>query len=335
MKAAKKETNKDTLNKTAMKDPAMKTAKKETAEEDTAEEDTAEEETAKKETPKKIAKEQTSKQETTEEDTFKKRKKASQDSDHESEIDDAPTPSKKQRLEKLSAAIDKDDSRVIGSPAHHGSVKSWQFKILDTHHTLTTGPKFSFIVQSCNTLGNCSSGFAKLFKNEYHNAYQRYVEQVNKLEKEEGTPYPKPGKGLGKAIIIPPQAHDSGPNKLPVFHVCLLVSRGFGAPGKDGRPGKDSKASIRSNTRKALKHFKSRLTDKLESNVWNEIQELMNWGPQGQNIDIYSPRINSGGFHIDWDETRGVIEDIFAEWRGRWYLLPPLRGSKQSWWFTT
>lgn len=70
-------------------------------------------------------------------------------------------------------------------------------------------------------------------------------------------------------------------------------------------------------TRSALRDFRAQLEQMGEE--------------RQKEIVIWSPKFNSGAFKVPWEETESLIEEVFAGWAGKWYVMqpPPVAELKQ------
>lgn len=164
----------------------------------------------------------------------------------------------------------------------------------------------AFVLHATNCLGVWGTGIAKALREQFPNAFE-----VDRQSCREGCPpgeHPG-GKELDKLVgtchLIPSSAVS---HAAPFSIACLRTSRGYGRQSK-GKASLDSKDVVLQQTRSALQDFRAQL-------------ELLG-EEQQKDIVVWSPHINSGGFHIPWERTQEIIEEVFEGWEGRWVTMSP------------
>ena len=94
-----------------------------------------------------------------------------------------------------------------------------------------------------------------------------------------------------------------------------IEDEGIKDEGSDG-DGKGETESVESRD-------KLRNTAEIQASGTVVTVELERESTQKLQLDIHSPLFNSGSFGIKWEETKGVIEEIFKDWNGSWYVISP------------
>lgn len=160
----------------------------------------------------------------------------------------------------------------------------------------------TFLAHGCNCLGNWGAGIALELKELFPDAFETDRQSCQETENRASLP--------GTCLLIPYEstlpiasADTSAPK---VSLACLRTSLGFGRPNqRTNKPGLDSKSLVIGQTRSALSNFRAQLEQ-----MGEQRQEEM---------VIWSPKFNSGAFKVPWEETEGLIEEVFAGWAGKWY----------------
>ncbi|CAG5162211.1 uncharacterized protein ALTATR162_LOCUS6180 [Alternaria atra] len=154
-----------------------------------------------------------------------------------------------------------------------------------THHTgnIFAAPPQTLLIHACNVQGAWGSGIAKAFKDTYPKAYTIYHAFCTKEHLLKSRPVP-----TGSALLIPPV--DAGKEH---WIGCLFTSAKYGK-------GKDKPDVIVGNTKPAMEMLLELVS--------------MAGGIEG----VRMCKINSGKFGVEWERTRGVLEDIVIRegWMG-------------------
>lgn len=66
-----------------------------------------------------------------------------------------------------------------------------------------------------------------------------------------------------------------------------------------------------------------RKDDEDETGTEGRVAAVVERKVKGRKMDIYSPQFNSGAFGIPWEKTKDLVEQVFADWDGNWYVLSP------------
>ncbi|KUI67416.1 ADP-ribose 1''-phosphate phosphatase [Cytospora mali] len=164
----------------------------------------------------------------------------------------------------------------------------------------------TFFLHATNCLGVWGTGIAKALKEQFPNAFEADRQSC----RQDCPPGEHPTGDeveniIGTCHIIPPNVVS---DEAPFSIVCLRTSRGYGRPTV-GKAGLDKKDVVLEQTRWALQDFRAQLED-----LGDERQ---------RDIVVWSPQINSGGFHIPWERTKEIIEEVFQGWEGKWLVMNP------------
>ncbi|ERF69064.1 hypothetical protein EPUS_01020 [Endocarpon pusillum Z07020] len=160
---------------------------------------------------------------------------------------------------------------------------------------LFDSPDNAVLIHACNCLGSWGAGIAKAFRTKYPAAYKVHNDYCKATSND---------SLIGTTQLIPPQHEDykKADSGLKKKHwiACLFTSVGYGKPTKT-RPGMDKPDAILENTRKSLKDLKTQLS-KIEHEA------------EGDGVgtipgEMWSCKINSGLFAVDWADTRRVMEE--------------------------
>ncbi|ROV92603.1 hypothetical protein VMCG_08961 [Cytospora schulzeri] len=164
----------------------------------------------------------------------------------------------------------------------------------------------TFFLHATNCLGVWGTGIAKALREQFPDAFE-----ADRQSCREGCPPGEhPGADeldalVGTCYVIPTNVISKA---APFSIVCLRTSRGYGRQSA-GQAGLDNKDVVLEQTRWALQDFRAQL------------EEL---GKERQKeFVVWSPQINSGGFHIPWERTEEMIEDVFEGWEGKWFVMSP------------
>lgn len=143
--------------------------------------------------------------------------------------------------------------------------------------SLFDAPERSIIVHACNAKGSWNAGIAAEFKNRYPYALKDYE---GFCQEDRYSIVGHSGSSMW---------HISEPH-----HVWwLITSSGYGSE-------RDSKEQIKINTTLALYHMCRRVN---EHRKWTETKE-------GDIIEVYSNKFNSGLFQVPWEETELILLTI-------------------------
>lgn len=168
----------------------------------------------------------------------------------------------------------------------------------------------TFFLHATNCLGVWGTGIARALREQFPGAFEADEQSCR-----EGCPpgaHPS-GAALdrlaGTCHLIPASAVSDA--AAPFSVACLRTSRGYGRRArKRGRAGLDGADDVLGQTRAALRDFRAQLA------------RLGGEERQGELV-VWSPRINSGGFHIPWERTEELIEEVFEGWEGTWFVMTP------------
>lgn len=157
----------------------------------------------------------------------------------------------------------------------------------------------TFLAHGCNCLGNWGAGIALELRELFPNAYKVDRRSCQETQNRANLP--------GTSLVIPYESTwplaSADPAAPKVSITCLRTSLGFSRPNqRANNPGLDNKSLVIAQTRSALRNFRAQL-----EGMGEERQE---------EIVIWSPKFNSGAFKVPWEETEGIIEEVFAGWTG-------------------
>lgn len=187
------------------------------------------------------------------------------------------------------------------------------FKMQQSSTRLEKLPANIILVHSTNCFGESGAGIAKAIAQLLPAATEVYKEHCDDL-REGARNWPDKTKILGTCLLIPPQEDDMSKGEK-IWLANLFTSYGYGRPSNK-KAGKDKKADIIQQTKYALKDFRSQL----EGIEDGEINIGKTKAPP---TICYSPRINSGSFGVKWEETELILEEVFEDWEGQWFVLAP------------
>lgn len=173
----------------------------------------------------------------------------------------------------------------------------------------------TFLAHGCNCLGSWGAGVALELRELFPNAFETDRQSCQEIQSRASLP--------GTCLLIPYESTwplaSADPAAPKVFIACLRTSIGFGKPNqRTNNPGLDSKDLVIAQTRAALRDLRAQLEEMGEE--------------RQKEIVIWSPKFNSGAFKVPWEETEGLIEEVFAGWTGKWCLMqPPPVGELKQW----
>lgn len=170
----------------------------------------------------------------------------------------------------------------------------------------------TFFAHGCNCLGTWGAGVALELKELFPKAFEADRQSCRENPNRINLP--------GTCLLIP---HDASSALAPqVSMACLRTSLGFGRPNpRTNNPGLDGKDLVIKQTRSALRDLRAQLED-----MGQERQK---------EIVIWSPKFNSGAFKVPWEETEGLIEEVFAGWAGKWCVMQPPPVAELKQWYGT
>jgi ADP-ribose 1''-phosphate phosphatase len=144
--------------------------------------------------------------------------------------------------------------------------------IIEETGDLFKAPDHSVLIHACNCMGRWGSGIAREFQKRYPKAYALHKAHCRRHS---------PSELVGTALLIPP-SELSG----PIHRVgCIFTSEGYGA-------NKDSVSDILEATKTSMA--------KLLDAVYKD----------GEILEMYMCRINSGAFGVPWERTKRVLEGL-------------------------
>lgn len=151
-------------------------------------------------------------------------------------------------------------------------------------------PKGCVLIHACNTQGNWGAGIAKVFKQQYSDAFADHHRYCAK-DHSKSNPVP-----TGTAQLLAPR--DAGKQH---WIGCVFTSARYGR-------GKDKPDVIVQNTGKSIQ-----MLLELISQVDDEVSE------------IRMCKINSGKFGVPWEKTRDAIQSITLQphWRTKVEVWEP------------
>lgn len=173
----------------------------------------------------------------------------------------------------------------------------------------------TFLAHGCNCLGNWGAGIALELRELFPNAFEVDKRSCQETQSRASLP--------GTSLLIPYESTwpltCADPAAPKVSIACLRTSLGYGRPNqKTNNPGLDNKGLVIAQTRSALCDFRARLEEMGEE--------------RQKEIVVWSPKFNSGAFKVPWEETEGLIEEVFAGWAGKWCVMqPPPAGELKQW----
>lgn len=236
------------------------------------------------------------------------------------------------------------------------------FGLQDTDHTLSDLPPDSILLHSTNCFGSWGAGVALAIRDLFPAAAAVYASYCDSF-RPKADAWPEREQIAGTCLLIPPQPGDFASAEGGVWIACLFTSYGFGRPTKRkaGLDKKDKVVEQTRIALEELRKQLAKLkcgeykvqNIKGENNSEMKVLKLMENGDlstssskwrekidNGQDkkkqkkdqqdersisveMDIYSPKFNSGYFRVKWEETTALIEDAFKGWDGKWFILSP------------
>ncbi|KKY29179.1 putative ladp-ribose 1 phosphate phosphatase [Phaeomoniella chlamydospora] len=199
--------------------------------------------------------------------------------------------------------------------ANHANVKKMT-TIQEIKGDLFDVQEDAVLIHACNCQGVWGAGIAKEFKKKYPKAFGIYKAHCDEFKTKDqrkqstkATEIPQPrgsttSQILGSCLLIPP-SENSGQARKRHWVACLFTSSGYGT-SFFGKPGKDSQEDILKNTKMALEDLK-RQVNMLNQEANGEETAVGSPGP------LFTCRINSGKFGVEWKETKSVVESVFDE----------------------
>lgn len=188
-----------------------------------------------------------------------------------------------------------------------------QFTLSTKKVSLRELPPGSYLLHATNCIATWGAGIAAELAAIFPAACAEYKMFCNAAKADASERWP-PRSLAGQCLIIPPQEPDVAAGAPRVSIVCLFTSYGYGrANPAQGKPGKDTAATILRQTRTALAELRRQLGElKAEEDAREEP------------VDIYSNRFNSGAFKVPWEQTEAAIKEKFKGWQGgKWIVLEP------------
>ena len=157
--------------------------------------------------------------------------------------------------------------------------------------SLFDAPVEAVIMHACNSQGVWGSGIAKPFRDNYPKSYEDYSRFCAIANAERGT-------ACGTASLS--GFHESEPHWVG----WIVTSHNYG-------PKKDSVEQIKVHTTLALREFCKKVY-------------LAHPADQYPQIDVYSPKFNSGLFAVPWSESELILETILKDFsRINWIVCDP------------
>ncbi|KAI6360382.1 hypothetical protein MCOR25_006751 [Pyricularia grisea] len=190
-------------------------------------------------------------------------------------------------------------------------------------------PKGAIILHAVSGSGVWGKGIASEIGAVLPAANIEYTAFCDKNKFSSDEAYPARDGVTGRALLIPPQAQDAGQGAPEVFVACLFTSYGSGfADAEKGKPPLDMQDVILAQTRQALRDLRLQLDDLVgrgggggNKSVGSSVKTAGLATPPV----IYSPKFNSGAFHVPWEKTAALVEEAFAGWDGKWYVFDRLQ----------
>jgi ADP-ribose 1''-phosphate phosphatase len=164
----------------------------------------------------------------------------------------------------------------------------------------------TFFLHATNCLGVWGTGIAKALREQFPDAFEADRQSCRSGCLPGGHPSSDElDRLVGTCHLIPSSVVS---NAAPFSIVCLRTSRGYGRQSKV-KAGLDNKDVVLRQTCSALQDFRAQL-----ERLGRERQK---------DLVVWSPQINAGGFHIPWERTEEIIEEVFEGWEGRWFIMSP------------
>ncbi|CAG9975205.1 unnamed protein product [Clonostachys byssicola] len=168
-------------------------------------------------------------------------------------------------------------------------------------------PPDNYLIHATNCIAEWGAGIAAELPTFFPQACKEY-KKISKAAKTD-TSERWPPRSLVASSSYHSQKKWQQVRPAYTSFVFSLGSYGYGRPNTTtGKPGKDSTEMILRQRGKALTDSRAHL------------------GNETNNPDstaIYSPMFNSGAFRVPWEKTKGLIEEEFEGWEGRWLVMAP------------
>lgn len=203
----------------------------------------------------------------------------------------------------------------ITPSSEHGHTS---LRLRNTHHSLGSLPSNAILLHACNCAGKSGRGIAKAIARTYPKAEAVYARHCRRNS---------PEALIGQCLPIQPQPGE----REEVWIACLFTSKGYGKRTAR-QQGRDQPKVILAQTRRALLDLRGQLDKYAASSLDLDVGERGELEASGETplsararkpeMQIYSPRFNSGLFAVPWHETEGTVVEVFAGWSGSWYILP-------------
>ncbi|KAK7964055.1 ADP-ribose 1''-phosphate phosphatase [Apiospora saccharicola] len=169
----------------------------------------------------------------------------------------------------------------------------------------------SIVVHACNCLGSWVVGLPAALMELYPGAYKVYQAYCAANNNHNNKPNELlPGRAsslIGSVLVIPPTAVDlAAVTAAPVFIVCLFASHGYGRRTRNN-PGLDGTAMVKEASDTCLRQLPGIL------------QGLK--GRDGGAMVVYSNKMLSGRFEVNWDWVEEQILEVLRGWQREWNIL--------------
>lgn len=168
-----------------------------------------------------------------------------------------------------------------------GEEQSPQRKIRVVYRTgsiFESPPAETLLIHSCNCKGIWGKGIAAEFKQRYPKAFQMHSDFCK--------PH-KPRELLGKSMLLPPVESQVPKGEERHHYIgCLFVKESYGSPKNDVE-----RESIKDATKLAMQQLLEGLVEQRKAGSMY-VQE------------IRMPKINSGIFQVEWEETAAILESM-------------------------
>ena len=175
---------------------------------------------------------------------------------------------------------------------------------------LSALPANSFLVHATNCLGVWGAGMARQLAEQFPAAFEKYKTFCHNARSSPEDRWP-PRTQVGQCLIIPPPPSDVEAGVPAVHIVCLFTSYGYGRPGRDRKPGRDSRTKIIQQTGTALRRFRDQLA---------AMNASADEG-KGRDFHVLSAKFNSKHFNVPWTRTLHLVQSVFEGFPGRWTLI--------------
>lgn len=191
-------------------------------------------------------------------------------------------------------------------------------------------PKGAIILHAVSGSGVWGKGVASEIGAALPAANIEYTSFCDKNKSSSSEAYPARDGVTGRALLIPPQAQDAAQGAPEVFVACLFTSYGSDIADADrGKPPLDVRDVILAQTRQALRDLRLQLDDLAGGGAGDGGRRSVGSSVKTAGLAsppvIYSPKFNSGAFHVPWEQTAALVEEAFAGWDGKWYVFDRLQ----------